>query len=138
MKYSMSGFRKQDDSHPNFTFHCKLSKITLDFISELIYLNCTINTPFKVKRKAEAILYGGFISQISDSIHLKVLSTLLGMFLRYIPYCRSKTFHKGGYDKMNEPSYFKRSLVSCINKLRDTAVELGTKDTFHLELLPKQ
>ena len=34
------------------------------------------------------------------------------------------------YDKINEFSYFKCGLASCINKLRDTAIELVSKYTF--------
>ena len=37
------------------------------------------------------------------------------------------------YDRINELSYFKCSLVSRINKLKDTAIELGSKDiSFYL------
>ena len=32
------------------------------------------------------------------------------------------------YDRINELSYFKCSLVSRINKLKDTVIELGSKD----------
>ena len=41
-----------------------------------------------------------------------------------------QAFYKNEYDRINELSYFKCSLASRINKLRDTAIELGSKYTF--------
>ena len=72
--------REQDESHNHFIFYCKLSKITLDYISELINPNYyTFNIPLKVSPKAMIM---GASSQSHDDIHLKVLSTLLEVFLK--------------------------------------------------------
>ena len=43
--------REQEQSQPHFISFCKLSKITLDFISELINLNYSFNIPFKISLK---------------------------------------------------------------------------------------
>ena len=64
-----------------------------------------------------------------DGIHLKILPTLLEVFLRHLSYCRRKAFNDT-YDKIIEFSNFKYTLVSQFNKLQDTAAELGSKDTF--------
>ena len=40
--------KDQEESQPYFIFHCKLSKITLNFISELITLKYVFNIPFKI------------------------------------------------------------------------------------------
>ena len=40
--------KEREKSHPRFIFSCKLSKTTLDFISELIHLNYSFNIPFKI------------------------------------------------------------------------------------------
>ena len=42
---------EQDESHPHFIFYCKLSKVTLGYISELINLNYPFNPPFKFTLK---------------------------------------------------------------------------------------
>ena len=80
-------------------FYCKLSKTTLGFISELIYLNHSFNIPFKIGLKT--IIMGDF-SQFYDDVELKILPALLEVFLRHFSYCRVKTFHDGKYDKLNE------------------------------------
>ena len=50
-----------------------------------------------------------------------------------------KTCHEDGYDKINELSDFKGSLVYFFNKLRDAANELGSKKNLEdLELHLKQ
>ena len=49
------------ESHLHFIFYCNMSKTVLDFISGLINLNYTFNTPFKVSPKAKLITNGGFI-----------------------------------------------------------------------------
>lgn len=110
---------KKDDSYLHFIFHWKLPKTTLELITGLINVNCTFNTPFKVSHEAKVILNGGLISQFPDSIYSNILPALLESV--------SQTFYKDGYDKINEVSYFKRSLASNINKLRDTAIDLGSK-----------
>ena len=95
---------------PHFTFHCKISKINLDY-SELR----------KVSRKAITM---GISSQSYDDIHLKILSTFLEVFLRHLSYCRKKAFNEA-YDETNEFS----SLVSRFIKRQDIATEIGSKDT---------
>ena len=42
---------EQDEPHPHFIFYCKLSKVTLDYIIELIKLNYSFNLPFKFSFK---------------------------------------------------------------------------------------
>ena len=44
-------FMEQDESHPYFIFYWKLSKVTLDYIYELINLNHSLNLPFKFSLK---------------------------------------------------------------------------------------
>ena len=43
--------KEQKESQPYFVFYSKLSKITLDFISELINLKNAFNVPFKITLK---------------------------------------------------------------------------------------
>ena len=50
--------REQDESHSHFLFYCKLSKVTLDYISELINLNYSFNIVFKYSLKT--IIMGSF------------------------------------------------------------------------------
>ena len=89
----------QTVTHTLFMFYCKLSKTTLDFIRELIYLNHSFNIPFKIGLKT--IIMGDF-SQFYDDVELKILPALLEVFLKHFSYCRVKTFHDGKYDKLNE------------------------------------
>ena len=69
-------------------------------------------------------------SQFHDGVQLKILPTLLEVFLRHLSYCRRKAFHDDGYDKINEFFNFQCNLVSRFNKLRDTVTELSSKETF--------
>ena len=55
---------------PNFRFYCKLSKITLDFISELINLKYVFNIPFKIFPKTIVM---GTSSQFHDGVQLNIL-----------------------------------------------------------------
>ena len=48
----------------------------------------------------------GSSSQLYDSVLLKILRTLLEVFLRNLTYYRRKAFYEG-YDKTNEFSKFK-------------------------------
>lgn len=98
-----------------------LSKITLDYINELIKLNYTFNTPFKVSLKTIVM---EVLSQSDDGIYLKIITTLLEMFLRYLSHYHCKVFHEDGYDKINQLSIFKCNLASRFIKLRDTATKL--------------
>ena len=50
--------REEDESHPHFIFYCKLSKVTPDYISELINLNYSFNIRFKFSLKT--IIMGSF------------------------------------------------------------------------------
>ena len=43
--------REQEESQPHFISFCKLSKITLDFISKLINLNYSFYVLFKISLK---------------------------------------------------------------------------------------
>ena len=122
---------EQDESHPHFIFYCKLSKVTLDYISELININYSFNLSFKFSLKPSKWAP----SQFYDSIHLKILPTLLEVILMHL----FKACHEDGYDKINELSNFKCSFVSFFNKLRDAANELGSKKKLEdLELHLKQ
>ena len=49
---------EQDESYPHFIFCCKLSKVTPDYISELINLNYSFNIPFIFGLKT--IIIGSF------------------------------------------------------------------------------
>ena len=42
---------EQDESHLHCIFYCKLSRVTLNYISELIKLNYSFNLPFKFTLK---------------------------------------------------------------------------------------
>ena len=54
-------------------------------------------------------------------------------------YCQRKAFYKKEYEKLNKLSNFKCNHASHINKIRDTAIELGSRDSFQdLEFCPKQ
>ena len=61
-----------------------------------------------------------------DGVHLKTLPTLLEVILMHL----FKACHEDGYDKINELSNFKCDLVSCFNKFKGIANELGPKITF--------
>ena len=65
--------KEQNESQLYFIFHCKLSKITLDFISELINLKYAFNIPFKITLKT---IIMGTSSQFHDGVRLNVLPTL--------------------------------------------------------------
>ena len=116
---------EQGESHHNFI--CKLSKITLDYISEVISLDYTFNNPFKFSLKT---IIMGASPQSHNGIDLKILPTLLEVFRRHLFYCHRKVFHEDGYIKVSELSNFKCNHVSHFNKLGDTATELGLKGTF--------
>ena len=113
--------REQDESHPHFIFHFKLSKTTLDFISGLINLNYNFNMSFLASPKIKAIISWSFLSHIHKGVLSKILPTFRNVF---------QALYIDGYDKTNHLSFYKYSLASRINKLWDTAVELGSKDIF--------
>ena len=61
-------WKEEKDSQPSdFIFYCKLFKITLDFISELINLKCTVNISFKIT------FIMGTSSQFHDGAQLNIL-----------------------------------------------------------------
>ena len=66
--------KEQKESQPlYFIFYCKLSKITLDFISELINLKYAFNIPFKITLKTIII---GTSSQFHDGVKLNISPAL--------------------------------------------------------------
>ena len=61
------------------------------------------------------------------------------MFLRHITYCQREVFYEGEYEKIDELSNFKCNPASHINKIRDTPIELGSRDSFRdLKFRPEQ
>ena len=52
------------------------------------------------------------------------------MFLRHITYCQRKSFNEDDYDKIIELSNFKCNLAFHMNKIRDIAIELCSRDPF--------
>ena len=60
----------QEEPYPHFIFYCKLSKATVDFMSELIHLNYSFNIPFKISLKA---IIMGASSQFHDGVQLNIL-----------------------------------------------------------------
>ena len=52
------------------------------------------------------------------------------MFFRHITHCQRKAFYEDKCDKKNELLNFKCNLASHINKIRDTAIELDSKNYF--------
>ena len=65
----VSYYKEQDDSHPQFVFHCKLF-LKLPYISKLVSLNYA----FKVSLKAIIIETS---SQFHNFIHLNILLILI-------------------------------------------------------------
>ena len=112
--------REQDEYHSHFLFYCKLSKVTLDYISELINLNYSFNIVFKYSLKT--IIMGSF--SILWWCTFKNSTKILEVILMHL----FKACHEDGYDKINELSDFKCNSVSCFNKLKETANELGSKN----------
>ena len=47
-----------------------------------------------------------------------------------MPYCQKKAFYEGEYEQINKLSNFKCNHASHINKIRDTAIELGSRESF--------
>ena len=117
--------RRREQLCPHFIFHYKLSKTTLDYLSEIVNLNYTFKTPLKLDH------HKWVSSQFHGDIHLKILPTLMKVFLRHISYCRRKTFHEDGHDRINKLSNFKCNFDSPVNKIRDTATELDSKDIWN-------
>ena len=118
---------ERKESHRHFIFYCQLSKATLDFISQVIHLHYSFNIAFKVSLKA---IIMGASSQFNNFVDLKILPILLEVFLSHLSYRRRKIFHDDGYGKINQLFNFNCNLLSPFNKLRDTATELGSKETF--------
>ena len=117
--------KEQNESHPHFTFHCKLL-LKPPYISKLINLNYA----FKISL---SVIIIGTKSQFHNGIHLKILFILIIVFLRHFTYSQRREFYEGKNEKVKEISNFKYNHASHINKIRDTAIELGSRDSF-LEL----
>ena len=117
--------KEREESHPQFTVHCRLSQTTLDYINKLINLNYTFRTPFRISIKGILMATS---SRTHDGIKLEILQILIEVFLRHVNFCRRKAFYGDGYDKISELSNLKGNLVSCFNKLKDMSVELGSKE----------
>ena len=49
--------REQNESHLHFMFYCKLTKLTVEYISELVNLNYYFNIIFKFTLKTVMIMY---------------------------------------------------------------------------------
>ena len=114
--------RKQDESHLHFIFYCKLSKVTPDCISELINLNYSFNNPLKFSLKTTTMASFSILWWCTFKNSTKILKVI---FMHLFRAC-----HEDGYDKINELSNFKCNLVSCFDKLKDTANELSSKKLF--------
>ena len=65
--------KEQKESQLYFIFYWKLSKITVDFVSELINLKYAFNIPFKITLKT---IITGTSSQFHDGLQLNILPTL--------------------------------------------------------------
>ena len=65
--------KEQKQSQPYFIFYCEISKIVLDFISELINLKYAFNIPFKITLKT---IIMGTSFQFHDGVQLNILPTL--------------------------------------------------------------
>ena len=66
-------FREQKESQPYFIFYFKLSKITLDFSSQLINLKYAFNITFKITLKTIIMRTS---CQFHDGVQLNILPTL--------------------------------------------------------------
>ena len=65
--------KEQKDSQPYFIFYYKLSKITLDYVSELINLKYAFNIPFEIFLQTVIM---GTSSRFHDGVQLNILPTL--------------------------------------------------------------
>ena len=90
-------FKEWEESHSHFIFFCKLSKTTLDFISELMNLNYSFNIPSKVTLKASIMVTS---SHFHDGASLKILPTHFKVFFRDLFYC-----HRQALRNLKETSF---------------------------------
>ena len=67
-----------DLSQPYFIFYCKLSKITLEFIGELMNLKYSFNIPFKITLKT---IIMGTSSQFHNGVQLNILLLALRCYV---------------------------------------------------------
>ena len=65
--------KEKKEYQPCFIFYCKLSRITLDIIGELINMKYAFNIPFKITLKT---IIMGTSSQFYDDIQSNILPTL--------------------------------------------------------------
>ena len=70
--------KEQKESQPYFIFYCKPSRITLDFISELINLEYTFKVLFKVTLKTIIMVT---TTPFHDGVKLNILATLTSEIL---------------------------------------------------------
>ena len=115
--------KESDETHPHFLFQCKLPQTTLNFINELINLNYTFQSPFKICIKD---ILMGTTFHLHD-MKLEILPALIEVFLRHLSFCRRKAFYEDGYNKSYELSNYKGNLISRFNALKDMSIALGSK-----------
>ena len=81
----------------------------------------------------------GTTSQFHIGVHLKTVATLMQVFLRHITYVEGKPFMKMNMTNISELPNFKCNVAFHISKIRDTAIELGSRGSFQeLEFRPMQ
>ena len=61
--------KEKKESQPYFISYCKLSKLTLEFISKLFNLKYAFNIPFKITLKT---IIMGISSQFHDGVQLNI------------------------------------------------------------------
>ena len=67
------------------------SCLKLPYISELVNPNYTFKPLLKISLKAST---RETLSQFHDGVDLKILPTLVYVFLKYITYCRREAFYE--------------------------------------------
>ena len=108
----------QNESQSYFIFYCKLSKITLDFISELINLKYAFSIPFKITLKT---IIMGTSSPFHDGVQLNILPTLSSEIL-LLNWVQKKPFLRLTLSQYGKafglpPLYSPRSLLYTLVKL---------------------
>ena len=95
------------------------SCLKLLYISQLVDPNYIFRLIFKISLKP---IIMGTLSNF--------IIVYIWRFSLHITHCWRKAFYEDKYDKINELSNFKCNLASHIKKIRDTAVQLGSKVSF--------
>ena len=70
-------------------------------MNELINLNYTLQSPFKICTKD---ILMGTSSHFHDDIKLEILPTLIEVFLRHLSFCQRNAFYEDRYNKIHELS----------------------------------